>query len=308
MKKNLAILLALILIMAIIPVASNYEHFIGLITSYEEQTAAASVISDIKNSDYKIAENTSFTDKQSGEECSRSTKSLIYSLAGAAADEAFCEDEVKSLAVAYHTQICREGINGTLCIDTADPNIYLSESELKSKFGDSYTTFCSYCDNVYTRIILADGEPANLNLLEISSSQEKNAQIPITANPYCSLANDYITDIAFDTDTFCEIASTVNNEIDTQTSPQQMIGDITYSDNGEVESIIIGGTTVSGDETAAAFELPYKRFTLVYALDEFQFCVMQNDVTDCLVPVAAHIMAEQGNSFEEIINYFYPEV
>lgn len=310
MKKKLTIILILALIMAFIPAASNFDCILSLFQSNfwgtaEDQAVSVSVISDTKDSGYTVSENVTFIDKQSGNETSRSAKSVIYSLVGAVAAEDFCEDEVKALAVAYHTQLCREALNGTLCIDTSDSTVYLSESDLKSKFGDGYTTFCSYCDNVYSSLILADGEPINLNLTAISSSNEKNSDILITANPYCSLSGDYMTEISFDTDKFCEIVSSIDSGINTQTAPQQMVGDITYSADGSVESVIIGGVTLSGDTVVNAFGLPYGRFTLVYSLEEFQFSVMQSDVTDCLVPNAAHFMAEQGNTFEEIINYFY---
>lgn len=309
MKKHLTVLTALITIMAIIPVAVNItciESFFNLDSG--QAVNVSSVISDTQNSEYTLPENITFTDKSSEKEVTRSTKSVIYSLVGAAVDENFNENEIKALAIAYHTQLCRENENETLCIDTSDSSFFLKENELKNKFGKDLTTLYSYCDNVYSSLIMQNSTPANLNILSLSSDDSTNDSISPKANPFCSLTSDYLTVISFDEDEFCEKIKTINNNIDTSISPQQFIGNINYAANGEVESIFIGGVKIKGSDIASTFALPYKRFTLLYSLGEYQFTVMQCDVSESITPSIAHLMSEQGNTFDEILNYCYSDL
>lgn len=309
MKKQIAFLGCLIAFMAFIPVAVNSECLTELFDfNIKQAVTASSVIINTQNGDYTPPESIIFIDKSSDKEYERSTKSLIYSLVGAVVDENFCENEVKSLAIAYHTQLCNESENQTLYIDTTDKSIFLQENELKNKFGNSYTTLCSYCDNVYSSVIMKDNVPANLNIPLLCDNEDNNTTISPKANPYASLTHDYTTTLTFSEDEFCEKIKAINANMDTNVAPQQMVGNITYSSSGETESVIIGGLGIGGGDIVKAFSLPYGRFSLLYSLGEYQFTVLQNDVTERLTPTMAHLMAEQGNTFDEILNYCYSDL
>lgn len=222
MKRFLSILILLALIMAAIPAAANFEKTADFL--HRGATAVStSTISSTSSFDYILPENLTFTDTL-GNVCTRSAKSLIYSVVGAKADETLSENEIKALAIAIHTQLCYENQNDTLMIDTKDKSVYLTESELKNKFDDNYTTFCSYCDNVYQKIIFQDNLPRNLNLSEFSTKGEENVENLPTANPYEAILSDKSVD------------------------------------------------TVS---------------------------------TNKLTPTAAKLMSQQGNTYEEILNYYY---
>lgn len=309
MKKEIAFLGSLITVMAFIPVAVNSDCLTELFDfDIKQAVTASSIIINTQNGNYTPPKSIKFIDKSSDKEYERSTKSLIYSLVGAVVDENFSENEIKSLAIAYHTQLCNESENQTLYIDTADKSIFLQENELKNKFGNSYTTLCSYCDNVYSSIIIKDNSPANLNIPLLFGKEDNHAAISQKANPYASLTHDYSTTLTFSEDEFCEKIKAIDVNIDTTITPQQMVGDITYSLNGETESIIVGGISIGGTDIVQEFSLPYDRFSLLYSLGEYQFTVLQNDVTERLTPTMAKLMAEQGNTFDEILNYCYSDL
>lgn len=306
MKRKAIIFTILITVMAVIPVAVNFSVFSDFFNFSVSEAVNTSVIQNIAESEFTMQDSLTFTDLSSGNEFTRSAKSIIYSLVGASVDENFSEDEVKSLAIAYHTQLCFDGEN--IAVDTKDKSFFLSENELKTKFGDRYTSFCSYCDNVYKNLIICEKLPANLNISYSDGECTDNENISPKANPYNSLSEDYITELSFDKDTFCSTLKSINANTDTSTAPQQAIGDINYNDNGDVENIVIFGADFSGSDITKAFNLPYKRFTLIYALDEFQFTVMKCDVSNALTPEAAKKMAEQGNTYSEILNYYYSDL
>lgn len=306
MKRKVSVFVTLIAVMAAIPAAVNFEIFSDFVTFSKNEAVNTSVIKTSSDSDFTLPQNIKFTDVSSGKEITRSAKSIIYSLVGAAVEESFSEDEVKSLAIAYHTQLCCDSEH--IQIDTKDKSLFLSEGELKTKFGDRYTSFCSYCDNVYNNLIISDNSPANLNISFSNGECSENNTICLKANPYNSLSEDYITELSFDKDYFYSMLKSINADIDTSTPARQAVGDIAYNDKGEVESVIICGSKFTGDDLAKAFNLPYKRFSLLYALDEFQFTVMKCDISNNLTPVAAQKMAEQGNTYSEILNYYYSDL
>ncbi len=289
MKKYVKIAVILAVIMAAIPAAVNLKSFV--VPNITEQSENTSIVTDASNESYDLPENLTFLDGEST--VTRSAKSLIYSLVGAAVGTDFTADEVKSLTIVYHTYLCRENDNGTLSIDTSDSGVYLNESALKEKFGDSLTTLRSYSDNVYTELIMADGE-----LCDIQSAE-------LTANPYITLAGDYSTTLTFSEEDFCEKISEISTEADISENPRQIIGGFSYNDDGTVNSVVIGGAEISGDSIAQSFGLPSTKFTLVYSLEEFQFTTAYPTVSAGLTAYAAHMMAEQGNTYEEIVNYYY---
>lgn len=304
MKKRLLILICLAVFMAIIPVAANIDYFAWVFHKETDEYVNASVISDISSAEYAPPENVTFTDKSDGEDATRSVKSLLRSLIGAVVEGDFEEHEVKALTVAYHTQICFNNDNDCLAIDTSDSTVCLSESELKSKFGSNLTTLCSHIDNVYNCLIMSDGQPSNLNISTLSDNYVENSAVMRTANPYSSLGSNYIALVSYSAEEFSEKLINLSEEADIS-NPQQAVGEITYDGNGDVKHIVIGGKNFDGKELAAQFSLPSNRYTLVYSLDEFTFTVMQHDTSNFLTPTAAHCMALQSNTYDEIINYYY---
>jgi len=156
-----------------------------------------SLVTQADQSGYVLPENLTFSDVSTGKNISRSIKSLIYSLTGAAIDSDFTPDEVKALSIAIHTQLCRDNNDHSLKIDTSDSSIFLSPSDLDLKFGSNYTTMRSYCDNVYSKIIVISDEPAQLNLCFTSQRNETSDTALCTANPFSSLFNGK-TDLSTD--------------------------------------------------------------------------------------------------------------
>ena len=304
-KKYFTALLILIFIMAVIPIAANKIFFKNF---HSDKTATPhnnSFITIADNSNYQIPQNLTFTDTSSNKEISRSAKSIMYSLVGAAVDQDFTENEVKALAIAIHTQLCFENDSQTLAIDTQNPDVFLNDNSLKQKFGKDYTTLCSHCDNVYNALILNSNKPADLNIeyLKIKSSADTSAVYK--AAPCNALSSDYSATVSVGKDEFFNTLKTLNTNIDSDTIPRNAVGEITYLTSGEVDTVNICGENFSGSDIAAAFNLPYRRFTLTYSLDEFGFTSLRCDTANCITPDTAKFMSLQGNTYSEILNYCY---
>ncbi len=182
MKNTSKAILSLILIMALAPASITLKKAPADISPTEIQ----------KNSKSISPETLTFLDSGSGRQITRSTKSLVYSLTGAAIDDNFTPDEVKALSIAFHTQLCHDNSVHSLTIDTADSTVFLSHEALSSKFGNNYTTMRSFCDNVYDTLILQSDKPAQLNLRFTSSPRETTDSPFSAANPFSSLFNGNI--------------------------------------------------------------------------------------------------------------------
>lgn len=179
LKKYLPVLSIVMTAMAAIPAVLNHDVFTYC------SAAAQPVAAEISSREYPLPDSVTFTDISDGQSVTRSTKSVIYSLVGAVCEKDFIPDEVKALCIAIHTQLCIENESGTLAIDTKDKSIYLSDSELKNKFSSDYTALCSYCDNVYSTLLLSDGRPVPIFTLPFCSTKERTS--PPIADPYDTL-------------------------------------------------------------------------------------------------------------------------
>ena len=304
MKKYVTPLLTLILIMAVIPTAAHV-NLLGTLLSHTNSTEAVnnSIVAASKDSRYNIPENLTFTDTGTGKETSRSAKAIIHSIVGAVVDKVFTENEVKALAVAIHTQLCHENDSHALMIDTKNSHIFLNESNLKDKFGENYTTLCSHCDNVYSELILISDKPADMNIEYLKNNPDPGDNVIYKAAPFNTLSGDYSVTVSVDKDNFFDTLKKLNPDINTDTSPQKAVGEITYLNSGEVDAVNICGVRFSGSEIAAAFSLPYRRFTLIYSLNKFMFTSLRCDISDCITPAAAKFMSRQGNTYTEILGY-----
>ncbi len=189
MKKYSYILIFLLILMACIPLSANKNIMRDIFCGKTPDTAEVFADS-IQTGSYTIPDNITFTDTSANTLCTRSTKSLIYSMTGALVDNDFFEQEVKAFAVACQTRICYEYENGTFSINTKDSTVFLNENELKNKFGSDVTLFRSYCDNVYNNIITQNGKPCNL----FAESSDIQQQTVSAADPFSDLSGCTPTD------------------------------------------------------------------------------------------------------------------
>lgn len=303
MKKIFIILISLVSVMAVIPVAVNIDY-LSVIQPQNDDKAAVTAGSQIISS-FKVPQNITYTDTSINKEKSISFKSFIRSVIGAAVEDDFFAEEIKSLTVAYQTQLCYDADSSGIRLDATDKNVFLPESEMKDKFGENLTTLYSYIENVSGIVITSGGEPYNLNISTFSDINEENPAIPLTADPYNAVNNNYITLATFSEKDFIEKIKNLEPSVDTSES-QGLVGDISYNSKGNVSSIIIGKKKIDGSDIAKEFSLPTSRYTVVYKSGSFIFTVMQNNAANLLNRAAAHRMAEQSNTHEEILNYFYP--
>ena len=176
--------------MAFIPIAADQNFFKNILLDSSTKATTNSIITASKDSNYNIPENITFIDTSSNKEISRSAKSVLYSLVGAAVNKDFTENEVKALSVAFHTQMCRENDSHNLSVDTQSPDIFLNENSLKEKFGKDYTTLCSYCDNVYNSLVLISDKPADLNIEYLKNKTDTSTANVYKASPCSSVSSD----------------------------------------------------------------------------------------------------------------------
>ncbi len=304
MKKVISAILVPAVIMAAIPAAANIHLFSQSDFPHTPKKTEAEKIS-ASFSSFELPENITYLDLSSGKTVTRSSQSTVRSLTGAVSSEDFLEDEIKALAAAFQTQMLFECNSDKLAINTHDPEVFLDENALKNKFGKNYTTFRAYCGSVSGIIITENGKPMNLNITALTDSPTKNSALLPKAVPFNALSPNHTTEISFTKEDFFKRLKEFSPQTDISADPKTCVGETKYLSTGETESVFICGTKFTADELCEIFGLEHKRFTLLYFLDEFRFTVTGDAVSSCLTPQAARSMALQGNTFPEILGYFY---
>ena len=88
--------------------------------------------------------------------------------------------------------------------------------------------------------------------------------------------------------------------------PAAWLGDVKTDASGRVETIVIGGQTLSGAEARACFSLRSAAFTAEYADGAFVFHVTGSGHGVGMSQYGANVLAKQGDSYAEILEHYYP--
>lgn len=92
------------------------------------------------------------------------------------------------------------------------------------------------------------------------------------------------------------------------TGPQEKwFSDVTYTEGGGVESIIIGETEFSGVQIRHLLNLPSTAFSITASENEVFILTNGYGHRVGLSQYGANSMAKQGYTFQEILSHFYPE-
>ncbi|MBQ7718481.1 MAG: stage II sporulation protein D [Clostridia bacterium] len=245
----------------------------------------------------------------------------LFGVLAAEMPASFHPEALKAQAVAARTYIMNKMQNkdadhpdADVCTDPTHCKAYLSETEIKSKFGDDW--IAKYSDKIRDciaqtagEIAVYNGEPIEAVFHSTGSGKTENARdvwggdVPYLVSvdsPGDLNSPNFYSEITVSKAAFkSKIAEATGNDC------EAYIGDIAYNDTGSVRSIDLGGNVFSGTEVRKIFNLPSTNFTVEDAGDSFVFHTKGKGHGVGMSQYGAEYFAESGMTYKDILKKYY---
>ncbi len=253
--------------------------------------------------------------------------SLEDYLVGVIAEEmnaSYNEEAIKAQAVAAHTMLLyskehkNQGLNGADITDSpATHQGFLTPAEQQKKWGKSYeknyNKIKSCVAEVLDYVIFYDSQPINAVFHSTSNGKTENASDVWGGNYAYLISVDSSGDLKspeYDSTaefTESEFKKALENEgVKLQKSSDEWVGEITNTDTGMVESIVLGDKTFKGTEVRKIFSLKSSTFSIEHKDDKFIFKVKGYGHGVGLSQYGSNYLANEGYSYKEILAHYYP--
>lgn len=197
--------------------------------------------------------------------------------------------------------------------------IYANKNDIKEKWGDTFTESYGIIEKnvkeVIDTFVLYNNKPAMTKYFEISSGTTESYQeiygdeIPYLINvpsPFDTTANNYKTTVSLTYDEFNKAIKKKYNDYKYDKDYQKNISDFEKNDYGAVLSLKIGNKSIKGKELCNIANLRSNTFELECKDDKYIFTVYGYGENIGLSQYGACKMAEQGSSYVDILQYYFP--
>lgn len=241
----------------------------------------------------------------------------------------FEQEALAAQAVAERTFVCYQLRGGAkeahpdadICTDPGCCNAWMSEEEARQKWGDSFAAYEEKIDRAVRQtdgqIMLYDGAPI-LAVFHSSSSgvTASSGDVWVSDLPYLkSVASpeneetvpNYYSVVTVTPDDFRRTVLSAYPEANLSGGAGSWITDVTENGSGRVESLRVGGVTVSGTRMRQLFSLRSTAFT-VSAGEEITFRVTGYGHGVGMSQYGANELARQGKTWREILSWYYTDV
>ena len=232
--------------------------------------------------------------------------------------EAIKAQSVAARTYAFYKKEDNASHNGAdVCTDFSHCQAFVSEDELKKKWGKSYNSnFIKIQNAVYDtagEYLVYNSIPAMTVFHSCSNGiTEKASDVWSSDLPYLTnvtsygeeIYKNYSSQVRFDYNEFVGILETyLERKIDTNYPP---IGDVQQTSGDNVSSICLFGNNIKGTDVRKIFSLKSTAFTLDYNDGYFTFNVHGNGHGVGMSQYGAEVMARNGSSYDEILKHYYP--
>lgn len=221
-------------------------------------------------------------------------------------------EALKAQAVAARTYtIRRMEQGGTLSDDPTVCQAYIPVSRAEEKFGDQTEEYLAKLQQAVTetdgQVLTYDGELIAATYFSCSGGKTESAQavwggeVPYLVSvdsPGEEDSSSFSSTESVDMAEFLEVLGITSAGI----------SEITYTDGGGVDTIVIGGKTFTGLELRELFGLRSTRFTMEITADTVSFSVQGYGHRVGMSQNGARVMAEAGNDYTEILKRYYTGV
>ncbi len=275
-----------------------------------------------------IDESASISVWRDGKTAETDMKSYLVGVVVAEMPVSFETEALRAQAVAARTYTLYRMENGgcpshpeaDTCTDPACCKAYLSDDELKARWGTGYSAYIEKVRNAVSStdgLCLVYGNEPILAAFHSSSAGETESSEGVwgKALPYLvpvdspETENDvvnYREERRYSTDEFRSLIGECFPDADLSSDqPAQWIGSIAYTDGGRVETVEIGGTAVAGTELRAALGL--RSACMEFSADTEGVTITTTGYGHGvgMSQYGANVLARQGKDFEEILSWYY---
>lgn len=228
----------------------------------------------------------------------------------------FSSEALRAQAVAsftYYRWLKENSDNAEFYIsaDSKKHQAYLTNDELKEKWGDKYESYYSKVEqavlSVMGECVMYEGEPALTVFHAISSGQTLSSEaVWGEAIPYLQSVNAPGDKLSPDYETTAEYTQNeIISRLSLESSEGNLINNIDTDENGYVNKISIGKKSYSGNEFYSLLGLPSPVFTAEYKDGKYIFNVTGRGHGVGMSQYSADYMARQGSTYKEILTHFY---
>lgn len=204
----------------------------------------------------------------------------------------------------------------------ADPvnwSVYVTDSEMKKRWGDSYQKYSGALDAaakaVSGQVLQYGGQLIDATYFAISAGSTEDAAdvwgskcpyLVSVASPWDAFAGGCQTSASFSESDFRARVQKAAPKASFPTSADGWVGTVDRSSVGTVKTISVGGQSLTGGQIRTAFGLRSANFTLAHTNGQFVFTVKGYGHGVGMSQTGAEGMARQGASYREILSWYYP--
>lgn len=207
-----------------------------------------------------------------------------------------------------------------MTVNSAQCSGWTSEEVLKARWGDDfeshYSRLCALADKVSRVVLLYDGAPAAACYHAVSSGHTEASQnVWLAALPYLQgvespwdrSAPDYEVTVEYSAAQLSDAVQSLTGAAPTG-EPAQWVGGTVWDSAGYVQTIDIGGSSLTGSEVRGALGLRSACFSIQWQDGLFVVTTRGYGHGVGLSQYGARAMAEGGSSWRDILTYYYPGV
>ena len=238
----------------------------------------------------------------------------------------FTSDALRAQAVAGRTYIlaCMQRSrsahgSAAVCTDPGCCQAWLSEEELRERWGEEYPLYeekitdavrstdgmCLYWED---EPILACFHASSLRCTEDSGSVWTDS-LPYLVSVSSPESIETVPDLVTTVDVTAQELRAAVESLAPAVFPEDPAlwpGTVSYDRAGRVAGMMLAGVWVRGDDLRELFSLRSTDFTLVWTGEGFRFTVAGYGHGVGMSQYGAELMAEAGESWQEILSHYYP--
>lgn len=256
-----------------------------------------------------------------GEERTVSVREFLIGTAASELPPDWPDDAILAQMAAAHSYALSLGGAAFAC-NSAQCAGWTDATVLKARWGDNFTTYynrlAALADEVAGAVLCWDGAPAAACYHSISAGQTEASQnVWLTAVPYLQGAASpwdadapgFETSITYSAEQVYTILTGLGLDTDEiENTPAGWFGEGVLDSAGYVAEMPVCGQVFSGTRLRSAFSLRSAAFTVVYDADNNAFVFTTHGYGHGvgLSQYGAKAMAEQGKTWQEILEWYFP--
>ena len=249
----------------------------------------------------------------------------LWSVVAAEMPASFELEALKAQTVAARTYALRKMTYGSanhpdadVCTDHTCCQAYITPEDAQANWGENAQVYTARIQNAVSGtdgiVALYDGKPIDAVFFSSAAGQTVDA-VEVWGNsvPYLTGVEspegeevpNYHTTVTLSAEEFKTAFLEAHPDADLSGTPDSWLGNITPNSAGGVESIVVGGITVSGTEMRTLFSLRSTSFTVTEQDGQFTFSVTGYGHGVGMSQYGANAMAKEGSTYEEILKWYY---